>query len=203
MGKIFYLLGKSSTGKDTIYKKLLEDRSLELESVVLDTTRPKRDGETDGVTYHYTDEEQFKELKDKGLIIEDRAYQTMHGLWRYYTVKDESVDPESRDYLMIGVLSSYVSTRDYFGSDKTIPIYIEVDDGIRLTRALKRELKPENRKFAEMCRRFLSDSEDFSEDKLKSAGIEKRFENTDLDACIDEIKSYIRSVKGDLNGYKG
>ncbi|MCR4739405.1 MAG: guanylate kinase [Lachnospiraceae bacterium] len=195
MGKIYYIIGKSSSGKDTIYKRLLKDESLDLNSVVLYTTRPKRDGETDGVTYHFTDEEGFLKLREEGLIVEDRAYETMHGLWRYFTVKDDSIDLENKDYLTIGVLSSYVSTRDYFGKDRVIPIYIEVDDGIRLERALKRELKPENRKFAEMCRRFLSDTEDFSEDKLVSAGITVRFDNKDLNTCIDEIRSYIRSVK--------
>ncbi|MCR5735931.1 MAG: guanylate kinase [Lachnospiraceae bacterium] len=196
MGKIFYLMGKSSTGKDTIYKKLLNDASLGLESVVLYTTRPKRDGETDGVTYHFVDEKKYRELLREGLIIEDRAYDTMHGIWRYFTVKDASMDLDNKDYLIIGVLSSYVSTRDYFGSDRVVPIYIEVDDGIRLTRALKRELKPENRKFAEMCRRYLSDTEDFSEENLAAAGINRRFENSELGSCIDEIRGYICSLKG-------
>ena len=48
MGKIFYLMGKSASGKDSIYKRL---RSLcpELKSIVLYTTRPMRDGEQEGV----------------------------------------------------------------------------------------------------------------------------------------------------------
>ena len=79
-----------------------------------------------------------------------------------------------------------------------IPIYIEVEDGERLTRALKREKKPGNRKFAEMCRRFLADTEDFSEEKLKAAGIEIRFENKDLFKCMSEIEDYILKELGKL-----
>ena len=44
MGKIFYIMGKSSSGKDTIYKKLLGDRELELRNIILYTTRPMRQG---------------------------------------------------------------------------------------------------------------------------------------------------------------
>ena len=68
---------------------------------------------------------------------------------------------------------------------------IELDDGERLMRALDRERRQENPKYEEMCRRFLADSEDFSEEKIKEAGITKRFLNDDLERCIREITAYI------------
>ena len=199
MGKIYYILGKSSTGKDTIYKRILNDKTLSLESVVLYTTRPIRDGEIPDVTYHFVDEEAFQALKKEGRIIEDREYHTMHGLWRYFTVNDKTLDLEHKDYLIIGVLRSYLSVRDYFGEDAVVPIYVEVDDGIRLQRALDREKKPENRKYTEMCRRFLADTEDFAEEKLQAAGIKRRFVNDDLERCIDEIRAYIGGIQ---NGHE-
>lgn len=59
MGKIFYLMGKSASGKDSIYKRL---RSLcpELKSIVLYTTRPMRDGEQEGVEYHFIGQKQIE-----------------------------------------------------------------------------------------------------------------------------------------------
>ena len=192
MGKIFYILGKSSTGKDTIYKNILEDETLGLKDIILYTTRPIRDGETDGKSYHFVSEKEYEDIKKSGLIIEERSYNTMHGVWRYFTVKDSSIDLSNNNYVIIGVLKSFIDTRDYFGSDKVVPIYIEVEDGLRLQRALNREKKPENRRFKELCRRYLADSEDFSEDKIKDAGIDKRFENVDLSSCINEGKEYIR-----------
>ena len=188
MGKIFYILGKSSTGKDTIYKNILEDETLGLKDIILYTTRPIRDGETDGKSYHFVSEKEYEDIKKSGLIIEERSYNTMHGVWRYFTVKDSSIDLSNNNYVIIGVLKSFIDTRDYFGSDKVVPIYIEVEDGLRLQRALNREKKPENRRFKELCRRYLADSEDFSEDKIKDAGIDKRFENVDLSSCINEVK---------------
>ena len=192
MGKIFYILGKSSTGKDTIYKNILEDETLGLKDIILYTTRPIRDGETDGKSYHFVSEKEYEDIKKSGLIIEERSYNTMHGVWRYFTVKDSSIDLSNNNYVIIGVLKSFIDTRDYFGSDKVVPIYIEVEDGLRLQRALNREKKPENRRFKELCRRYLADSEDFSEDKIKDAGIDKRFENVDLSSCINEVKQNIR-----------
>ncbi|MCR4655480.1 MAG: guanylate kinase [Lachnospiraceae bacterium] len=195
MGRIYYIFGKSASGKDTVYKRLLQDEESGLESIVLYTTRPIRDGEKDGVSYHFITEEQYRSLKSRDLIIEERAYDTIHGIWRYFTVNDGSFDLKSHDYVITGVLSSFISTRDYFGKGKVIPIYIEVEDGVRLERALKREMLPENRKFKEMCRRFLADDEDFSEEKLADAGIVKRFVNDDLDRCVREIRDFIITDK--------
>ena len=198
MGRIFYILGKSSTGKDTIYKKLVNKNECGLKNIVMYTTRPMRDGETDGVTYNYVTEEKYKELENNNLIIESRAYNTVHGLWRYFTVKDEQIDLENNNYIIIGVLQSFISTSEYFGKDTVIPIYVEVEDGERLLRAVKREMKPGNHKYAELCRRFLADMEDFSEEKLSNAGIDCRFVNSNLNECINEIEKYIY---GFVNGW--
>ena len=73
-----------------------------------------------------------------------------------------------------------------------MPIYIEVDDGVRLIRAVKREMEQENPHYEELCRRFLADEEDFCEENIKKAGIKKRYENNSLERCIEEIVEDIR-----------
>ena len=45
-----------------------------------------------------------------------------------------------------------------------------------------------------MCRRFLADEEDFSEENLRRAGIIKRFVNDDLAECMEEIGGYIEDL---------
>jgi len=191
MGKIFYIMGKSSTGKDTIYKKLLESRENAFHKIVMYTTRPIREGEQDGVEYFFVDENALKELEEAGKIIELRAYHTVHGIWNYFTVKDEQIDLESKDYLVIGTLESYEQTKRYFGKEKLVPILIELDDGVRLQRALDREKTQKYPKYQELCRRYLADEEDFSEEKVKAAEIEERFYNDDLEICLSKIKAYI------------
>ena len=119
--------------------------------------------------------------------------------------KKEEISTDSYQYL-IGVslpnviepwLNNFVDVfTEKVSQDKkinVIPIYIEVDDGIRLERALKREKEQENPKYEELCRRFLADSQDFSEEKIEESGIEKRFQNINLDDCVKEIIEYIKS----------
>lgn len=191
MGKIFCLMGKSSSGKDTIYKKLLEQK-LPLRTIVPCTTRPIRHGETDGVEYRFYTEDALAQLAQSGKIIELRAYNTVHGIWKYFTADDGQIDLSIHDYLIIGTLESYRKMQDYFGAGKLIPIYICVDDGLRLQRALDRERSQETPKYAEMCRRFLADEQDFSSEKLKEAGIEKQFLNQELTDTVTEITTYIQ-----------
>ena len=193
MGKIFYLMGKSSSGKDTIYNKLLQNKKLNLQKIVLYTTRPIRAGEENGIHYYYVDEKKTDELIKAGKVIELRAYDTFYGVWKYFTVHDDQIDLEKSDYLMIGTIESFQKTKAYFGSERVVPIMIELDDGVRLQRALDRERKEEHPRYEERCRRFLTDSIDFSPEKKKEAGIEKEFYNQNLEECLHEIEAYILS----------
>ena len=192
MGKIFLLIGKSTSGKDTIYKELIRNEKLGLQKVVPYTTRPMRDGEKDGVQYFFKDESGYLSLKTDGKIIEERTYHTNYGEWRYFTVDDGQINLDSGNYLVIGTLESYCYYRDYFGKENVVPVFIDVDAKIRLQRAMLREETQEFPKYDELCRRFLADEEDFSEDKISAAGIDKRFTNNDrIETCIDEITEYI------------
>ncbi len=191
MGKMVYLMGKSSTGKDTVYKQLLKKNSLGLKKIVPYTTRPIRDGEKQGREYFFTDDNGFQELDAQGKVIEARAYHTYHGVWRYFTVDDGNIDLKSNDYIIIGTLESFVKTAEYFGRDKVIPVLLVVDDGVRLQRALDRERRQENPKYQELCRRYLADEEDFSEDKLAAAGVTLKFSNENLEKCLSEIEAYL------------
>ena len=83
--------------------------------------------------------------------------------------------------------------KDYFGTEKIVPIYVEVEDGLRLARALERERSQEQPKYKEMCRRFIADSEDFSEEKLQEAQIDKRYQNVEIQECLEEILLGIHS----------
>ena len=190
MGKIYCVMGKSSSGKDTVYKKLKEQYK-EFRLIVPYTTRPIREGEKDGVEYYFVDPEQFRAMKEDGKVIESRSYNTKCGIWTYFTADDGQIDLSAADYLLIGTLVSYQALREYFGEEAIVPVYLEVEDGLRLARALERERRQEKPKYAEMCRRFLADEEDFSEENLIKSGITERFCNEDLAACLDKIRTYI------------
>ena len=192
MGNIFCIIGKSSTGKDTLYQRLLDQEDLALKQIVSYTTRPIRAGEIEGMEYHFCSRQTKEELIAAGKVIELRSYHTCHGIWDYFTVDDGQIDLTRQDYLIIGTLESYSRIREYFSADKVIPIYIEVEDGVRLQRALDRERSQANPKYEEMCRRFLADAEDFSAEKIREAGIEHIFYNQELDRTLAEIAGYIK-----------
>ncbi|MBS6196161.1 MAG: guanylate kinase [Clostridiales bacterium] len=192
MGKLFYIMGKSASGKDTVYQRMLENPRLDLRRLIIYTTRPIRDGEKDGQEYYFVNEAAFQKLKAEGKIIEDRGYETVYGLWRYFTA--DNMNLEKHNYLGIGTLESYEKLKEYYGDEILCPIYIEVEDGERLKRAIAREETQEVPKYEEMCRRFLADSQDFAEANIKAAGISHRFQNMDFNTCLSDIEKYLRGM---------
>lgn len=193
MGKLFYVMGKSASGKDTIYQELLRIPELRLISMVLYTTRPRRAKETEGVEYHFVTEEELARLEKEGRVIELREYHTIQGIWKYFTVDD--TDLNSRDYLAIGTLVSYDKLKNWYGKERVVPIYIQTEDSIRLERAIRRERKQEKPNYEEVCRRFLADSRDFSEENLEKAGISTRFDNNEeLSACLEQTAGFIKGI---------
>ena len=190
LSRIFILMGKSATGKDSIMKKLM---GCGLKPLILYTTRPIRDGELEGREYHFINQDSFDELKSQGKVIESRSYDTAFGRWSYSSVDDGVIDLTSHNYIVIGTLETLDSYRRYFGEDRVIPIYVEVDDGVRLQRAIEREKTQAKPKYIELCRRFVADDEDFSDEKLKEAGVEEnnRFVNDDLEDCVKRIGGFI------------
>lgn len=192
MGKIYYLMGKSASGKDTVYKRLLAECP-QLKRVVLYTTRPMRDGEQEGAEYYFTTAGQLEDFSRQGKLIEMRTYRTVFGAWSYGTVDDGQINLDGNDYLVMGTLESYDKMRNYFGAEAVIPIYIHVDDGLRLIRAVNRERQQTEPKYKELCRRFLADDEDFSAENLENSGIDRWFDNENLDTCLQEILRVIQT----------
>ncbi len=185
-------MGKSASGKDSIYRYLLDQSGLGLKKLMLYTTRPIRAGEENGREYYFVDEKRFAFLQEQGRVVESRTYQTVYGPWIYFTADDADMDLSRYSYLGIGTLESYGKLKAYYGGRTVCPIYIEVEDGERLQRALFRERQQQKPRYQEMCRRFLADSEDFSETRVAEAGVFQRFRNVQFAECIREIVSYIR-----------
>ena len=185
MSKIFYFMGKSASGKDTIFKQIKE-RMPNLKTIVIYTTRPIREGEQEGVEYYFVDEKRLAELEAQGKVIELRAYNTVHGVWKYFTVDDGQFDGDE-NYIAIGTLESYAKMLAYMGTDSLVPMYIDVDDGVRLLRGVERDRQQKEPKYEELCRRFLADAEDFSEENLQRMGITHHYLNDNMENCIQEI----------------
>lgn len=191
-------MGKSASGKDTLYKDIVARFGDELGTVVPYTTRPIREGEREGVEYHFITESGMEEMERAGKVIEKRCYQTVYGPWYYLTADDGQINLNRRSSILIVTPAAYGRLRDYFGADRVVPLYVETEDGLRLARALKRERAQKNPKYEEMCRRFLADAEDFSEEKLRGLGIERRFTNDKYDRVLSELCDVIKKESEDV-----
>ena len=154
MGKIFVVMGKSASGKDTVYKRLIQDKTLALKTVVPYTTRPIRAGETDGVEYYFVTDKQWAAWMSEQKIIESRTYHTMLGDWHYFTAADGQIQLDKHNYILIGTLAAYKQIRAYFGEETVVPVYIELEDGERLQRALNRERQQNSPRYDELCTQF-------------------------------------------------
>ncbi len=191
MGKIFCVMGKSATGKDTVYKRLLERFEGRFKNVVMYTTRPIRAGEQNGVEYFFVTIPEKEKMLEDGKVLEIRLYNTCYGPWWYFTADDGQIDLSTGDYMMITTLGGYENIRYCFGAENVVPIYTDIDNYTRLHRAVEREKKQKVPNFSEVCRRYLADEEDFRESELERLGVTKRFINDDLNRCLEEIAAWI------------
>ncbi len=200
MTNLFYIMGKSATGKDTIYKKIKEQ--IKIKEYILYTTRPIRVGEKDGINYHFTTHEQIEKFEQQKKVIESRTYETVQGPWTYATIDDEQLKQKG-NILTVGTLESYLKIKKYYDNNKetnVIPIYIVIDEQERRKRAIEREKEQKNPNFAEVERRLKADNLDFSVENLKLCNITQKetFENYDLDKCVNEIIIYINEKSAEI-----
>lgn len=190
MGKLFVIIGKSASGKDTLYRLIME-RHPELRPVVPYTTRPIRAGEKEGREYHFVTDETLHRMEKENRVVECRCYETVKGLWNYFTADDGQINLEEANSCLISTLEGYMGIRNYYGVQQVVPLYIAVDDFVRMDRSLKREKEQKNPCVAEVCRRFLADEADFSEEKLQQAGITEEILNVSLQEALEEIEKRI------------
>lgn len=190
MGKLFVIMGKSASGKDTLYRMVME-RHPEFKPVVPYTTRPIRAGEKEGREYHFVTEDTLLQMEKENRVVECRCYETVRGPWRYFTADDGQIDLKNGSFCLISTLEGYIKIRDYFGAADVVPLYLAVDDFERMERSMKREKEQSAPCMAEVCRRFLADEEDFAKEKLYEAGVTDEIPNVSLEQALKEIEKRI------------
>ena len=132
MGHIFYVMGKSASGKDTIYK-ILRERLPQIRTVVPYTTRPIRAGERDGVEYYFVTGKRLADLEKQGKIIEKRTYQTIYGTVELCNGGRMGRSIWDRmDYFMIGRWNRMRRRGIISARMRWCRFTIEVEDGERL-----------------------------------------------------------------------
>ena len=158
MRKIFAIMGKASTGKDTLTKMLSE--MLELPIALSFTTRPMRVGEKQGVEYNFISDDDFWDLHGCDLLAEYTSYEVASGeTWHYGLTKEEL---EKAEYVLVIVNPDGFRQLTEIYGDKVCSILIDAPADVRIKRYLDRDTVTEE-KAEECCRRFLADNKDFKD----------------------------------------
>lgn len=187
MGKLFVLVGKSASGKDTIYSAVREDMP-EVLNVVSTTTRPMRPNETEGVEYYFISTEDFLLMESRGEFIETRKYNTIQDgqptVW-YYGISKQAIDLEKGNHIVIVDLNGLEELKKVFGKN-VVTVYVYVEDKEREERAKKRGGFEQ----AEWDRRLEDDNVQFNKERI-DRDVDYIVHNINLQQSINEVKNII------------
>lgn len=193
--KLIAIIGKSGSGKNTILNRFTEIPYAEIpystpmlttkeidkfkqkyHIVVPFTTRPMRQGEVEGVDYHFLDDDNIGELIEDGSVAQVEDFRG----WLYGTLWSELKE----DKLNIGIFNprAVEHLADYVDLDITT-VYITAPDKDRLLRQLQREDNPDVK---EIVRRYGTDEEDFTESELEFLPNMVRINNPNISAPNNE-----------------
>ena len=182
--RILIICGKSASGKDTLLNRVVDE--LGYKRIISTTTRPKRDGEVDGVDYHFVTEEEFKRKINNGEMLEFRAYKVLEDgkdtIWYYGTEKISVGDDH-----WVGVLdiSGAKAWRNVY-KDQVAVMMLTCPDDIRTDRAKKRGSFSE----LEWNRRLKADTEDFEAQKWVNVvdTVQRNVRDNDLNYAIESVE---------------
>ena len=183
---IIVLAGKSASGKNFVAKKLEEHG---YETIVTYTTRPKRKGEKQDITYHFISDEEFKQKIDEGFFAEWKSYITNEGVW-YYGSSLEDIENADNKSVIILTPQGYRDIKDKMDC-KVVSIYLYANNATIKKRLIARGDDPK-----EAERRILHDNEDFKGIENEVDRIVYNNESDTIDSVVQKILKYVSEVKG-------
>lgn len=185
--KIFLILGKSCSGKDSIFTMLQQDLAFmkeeNLSKLPSCTTRPKRAGEREGREYHFATMTEFDKLYKQGKVAEYNVYHTKVGAWVYFTLK-EDIDKSSSNLIGIKNPLGYTQLKDIY-SDKLVIIQIDAPQEVLKQRYESRGATSDS--YEDRAKR---DNEDFK--YLKPNYIVVNDGSKKIEEVVEEVKNIIK-----------
>ena len=186
MINIVVLAGKSASGKNFVAKKLEEHG---YKTIVTYTTRPKRKGEKQDITYHFISDEEFKQKINEGFFAEWKSYITNEGVW-YYGSALEDIENADNKSVIILTPQGYRDIKDKLDC-KVVSIYLYANNATIKKRLIARGDDPK-----ETERRILHDNEDFKGIENEVDRIVYNNESDTIDSVVQKILKYVSEVKG-------
>lgn len=165
--KILGFVGPSGCGKDAAARHLSEKFPNKYHYVKLCTTRPQRNKDDDG--YIFLDSAVFLEQVLNGDMLNAQEFRS----W-YYGLNNQGLNPYKINLLpMSDKMVEQMAEENNSKYDLKI-IYIFTEDKQRLLHILQREEKPDCK---EVCRRFLTDIDDYNNNSTLWSYCYKAIEN--------------------------
>lgn len=191
---IFFLLGKSTAGKNTVFNSIPEFDDTVARWVPMTTRNPKPH-EKNGVHYSFISKNIFIKKVESGDIVEHRKETITKKDGKTVTCFYGYQSPPSDVVIMNGnkeLFEKFSNNPDYI----IIPIYISIPEDERLFRMIRRESRLPSPDYRAVARQFIHDNETLSDEYLKSIGINKSntFENIDRSDVTNKVKNYIQYV---------
>lgn len=192
MNKIVVLLGKTASGKNTIFERIIKD--FDIKPIVSYTTRPIRvDKEIQGIDYNFVSDEEFKKGLMNNEFLEFRSYNTFESeketIW-YYGTHKSSIDFTKGSYIHIVDKDGLMQLLDIYGKEKIFSIYIDADLNDIITRSLKRD----DTNIHELVRRIIDDQ---AQHKHSSFFCDRTVKNEDITQCYNTVANIL-----ELQGFK-
>ena len=183
---ILTISGKSASGKNFAARKLEE---YGYKTIVTYTTRPKRKGEKQDITYHFISDEEFKQKIDEEFFAEWKSYITNEGVW-YYGSSLEDIENADDKSVIILTPQGYRDVKEKLPDKNIACIYLYGNNSTIKKRLEKRGDNPN-----EVIRRMESDNEDFKGFENEVDRIVYNNSGTDINEAVDKILKYLEEVK--------
>ena len=179
---ILTISGKSASGKNFAARKLEE---YGYKTIVTYTTRSKRKGEKQDITYHFISDEEFKQKIDEGFFAEWKSYITNEGVW-YYGSSLEDIENADDKSVIILTPQGYRDIKEKLPDKNIACIYLYENIDTMRKRLSKRGDDPK-----EVERRIKSDLEDFKNFESEADKIVYNNDGTDIDEVIKKILDFV------------
>jgi guanylate kinase len=182
--KVFVITGPSGVGKGTLIK-MLRERVPDLALSVSATTRQPREGEKDGVDYHFLTEDQFQERKAAKDFLEFASYSGNH----YGTLNSELERCLDKGRSVVLEIEVQGAQQVRQSKPDSVQIFIAPPDPA----VLRERLTGRGTDSAEAIDKRLKVAE---QELGAQDDFDYRIVNDDLDHAADELESIVRSSIG-------
>lgn len=178
------LIGKTASGKTTIADLLSQDYGYK--KIITYTSRPMRDGEIDGYTYHFVSDEEFKEKINSDFFLEYKTYTVADGsVWYYGSPKQEFYN--EKDSIIILTPDGYRDFLKFNIPHKSIYIYSNID-------TIKKRLIARGDNKDEAERRVAHDIQDFKGVENEVDYIVYNNEGFSIDFVVEDVLKRIKGI---------